>query len=205
MNERFDELLPWYVNGTLGADDKAWVDQYLAEHPDAQAELDWYRSLQSGVLESAPAVPETIGLARTLRLIHGDQPSLAERISAFFGNFGLRPGMALAGLAVFALQGGVIYSLLNETHDDAAEIRSLRATAVTDGPLLKISFTPDAKEVDIRMLLVSLQGRLSGGPGQLGDYYVRVPAGKEDLALEQLKANPIVQAAALAAGLPPSE
>ena len=44
--DRFDELLPWYVNGTLSDEDRAWVERHLAEHPDARAELDWYQSLQ---------------------------------------------------------------------------------------------------------------------------------------------------------------
>jgi hypothetical protein len=71
--------------------------------------------------------------------------------------------------------------------------------------MLKISFAPDAKETDIRMLLVQVNGVLAGGPGQLGDYYVRVPAGSEAAALAQVQRTPIVQAAALAPGVPPRE
>ena len=59
MNERFEELLPWYVNGSLGAEDRAWVDAYLEQNPDARDELAWFRSLQQRVQENAPAVPET--------------------------------------------------------------------------------------------------------------------------------------------------
>ena len=72
--ERFSELLPWYVNGTLSAEDRAWVDGYLSEHPTAREELDWYRSLQEGIADSAPKVPATIGLAKTMSLIRGDRP-----------------------------------------------------------------------------------------------------------------------------------
>jgi hypothetical protein len=55
------------------------------------------------------------------------------------------------------------------------------------------------------MLLVSVQGTLAGGPGQLGDYYVRVPAGKEAQAAAKLKDTPIVQAVELAPGIPPRD
>ena len=202
-NERFEELLPFYVNGTLGREDRAFVDQYLAGHPDARAEVGWYESLQLRVRETAPAVPETIGLARTMQLIHGDRPTLAERIGAFFaGNFGMRPGLALAVLAVVAVQSGVILSMMQGANRDEAEIRSLRATRVEEGPLLKINFSPEAKEVDIRLLLASVQGQLAGGPGQLGDWYVRVPEGRQQAALERLKSEPLVQSAALSAGVP---
>ena len=38
MNERFEELLPWYANGSLGAEDRAFVEArvkpYYLHHPD---------------------------------------------------------------------------------------------------------------------------------------------------------------------------
>lgn len=205
MNDRFDELLPWYVNGTLSAEDKEWVERYMAAHPESKAELAWYESLALKVREAAPAVPDTIGLAKVMTLVRGDQPTLAERIAGFFGLLGVRPAAAFAGIAIFAVQGAFILNLMNAHRDDADQIRAARATAVTDAPVLKVNFAPDAKEADIRMLLVSVQGRLAGGPGQLGDYYVIVPSGKEAAAAEQFRTNPIVQAASLAPGVPPRE
>ena len=205
MNERFEELLPWYANGTLEGEDRAFVEAYLEQNPAARSELDWYRSLQQRVRENVPAVPATIGLARTMRLIQGDRPTFSERVSAFFGNLGLRPSYALAALAVVAVQGGVITSLLGDVRDNADQIRALRAVRVEEGPMLKVSFAPEAKETDIRMLLVQVHGELAGGPGQLGDYYLRVPAGTETAALARVQAAPIVQAAALAPGVPPKE
>ncbi len=206
VNDKFSELLPWYVNSTIGAEDRAWVESHLEANPDARAELDWYRSLQTRVQETAPAVPATIGLARVMHLIRGDRPTLAERVRAFFfGDAGLRPAFALAGLALVAVQAGFIFNLTREAQDDTAEMRARHLTPVAEGPLLKLNIAPDTKEADLRHLLMSVQGSLAGGPGQLGDYYVRVPAGKEAAALEQLRASPIVQAVTLAPGLPPRE
>lgn len=202
--ERFEELLPWYVNGTASESDRAWVDGWLSQHPESRAELDWYQSLQRHVQDGAPAIPATLGLARTMKLIQGDRPSFAERVAGFFAGFGMKPGLALAGLAVFAIQGGVILNLM-QSQDEASEIRSMRGTVVEEGPLLKVSFAPDARESDIRLLLVKVQGELAGGPGQLGDYYLRVPAGTESAALAAVQSAPIVQAAALAPGVPPRE
>jgi hypothetical protein len=177
----------------------------MEQHPEARSELDWYRSLQARVQESVPAVPTTIGLARTMRLIQGDRPTLAERISAFFGNLGMRPSYALGALAVMAVQGGLIVTLLGNARDSADEIRALHSVRVEEGPMLKVSFAPDAKETDIRMLMIQIHGELAGGPGQLGDYYLRVPAGSEAAALARVQAAPIVQAAVLAPGVPPRE
>jgi hypothetical protein len=205
MKDRFDELLPWYANGTLGAQDRDWVERYLALHPDSQSELAWHQSLIAKICDSQPAVPETIGLDKVMSLIHADRPTLSQRISGFLSTLGLRPGAAFAAAAVIAVQGAVILNLLSASKDDAAELRTAKATETNDRPMLKLNFAPDAKESEIRLLLMSVQGRLAGGPGQLGDYYVVVPSGKEAALAEKLKTNPIVQAVSLAPGLPPRE
>ncbi len=211
MSDRFSELLPWYVNGTLNAEDRAWVDSYLASHPAARAELDWYQSLQTKIHDNAPAIPATIGLARTMQLIRGDQPTMVERISGFLSDIGLgpvtalarvRPMAALAAVAI-VVQSGVIFNMMRQhAADEEALIRATKTVAVQEGPLLKLNFAPDAKEADIRLLLMSVQGTLAGGPGQLGDYFVRVPSGKENETAARLKTNTIVQAVALVPGLP---
>ena len=204
MNERFEELLPWYVNGTLSDADRAWVEDYLSRHPQADAELKWQQSLRERMLEGAPRVPATIGLDKAMKRIRGDRPTWSERIGSFVASLGMRPATALAAFAVVAVQGGVIVSLLGE-RDDAQELRALRAVQADEGPLLKLNFAPDAKEVDIRMLLVEIGGQIVGGPGQLGDYYVRVALGTQAQVLERLRGRPILQAASLAPGLPPRE
>lgn len=207
MNDRFAELLPFYVNGTLNEADRAWFERHLAENAAARAELDDCRALQSRIQHSLPSVPPTIGLDKVMTRIRGDRPSLADRIAGFFGLVGVRPVTAFAGLAIIAVQGGVILSLLQGPREDdaAAGLRAPRATAVQDGPMLKVNFAPDAKEAEIRHLLMSVQGHLAGGPGQLGDYFVVVPAGKEAAVAEQFRGSPIVQAVSLAPGLPPRE
>jgi hypothetical protein len=206
MNERFEQLLPFYVNGTLGAEDRAWIEAHVAEHADARTELDACRSMQSRIVHSGPSVSPTIGLDRVMTRIRGEQPSLVDRIAAFLGLSGMRSATVFAGLAIIAVQAGVIFSLMQDRpEDDLAGLRAPRATAVEDGPMLKVNFAPDAKEADIRHLLMSVQGRLVGGPGQLGDYFVVVPAGKEAALADQVRQSPIVQAVTLAPGLPPRE
>src|ERR1700716_964077 len=84
MKPRFDELLPFYVNGTLSADDRSWVESYLSEHPVARAELQWYESLQTKLREDVPAVSSEVGMERALRRIRteGPAPAAARRPEA---------------------------------------------------------------------------------------------------------------------------
>jgi hypothetical protein len=206
MNLRFQELLPFYANGTLQGDEREWMERQLAEHADARDELDAVRALKARIEHSLPDVPDTIGLDRVMTRIRADQPGWLDRLAALLGvSGGLRPATAFAGLAVIAVQAGVIVSLVAGPRDEdaGAGLRTPRATAVHDGPVLKVNFAPDAKEAQIRHLLVSVQGRLAGGPGQLGDYYIIVPAGREAALADTVRRSPIVQGVTLAPGLPP--
>lgn len=206
MNLRFQELLPFYVNGTLQGEEREWMERELAQHADARAELEAVRALQARVADSLPQVPDTIGLDKVMARIRADQPGLLDRLAAWLGfSGGLRPATAFAGLAIIAVQAGVIVSLVagGRDEDAGAGLRATKASAVHEGPLLKVNFAPDAKEAEIRHLLVSVQGRLAGGPGQLGDYYIAVPAGREAALAEEVRRSPIVQGVSLAPGLPP--
>jgi hypothetical protein len=70
------------------------------------------------------------------------------------------------------------------------------------GPYLKLNFKADAREADIRMLLVEIDGSLAAGPGQLGDYYVRIPANRAATLADKAKASAIVDNVALVDALP---
>jgi hypothetical protein len=214
MKERFDELLPFYVNDTLDEGDRAWVDAYLREHPKSAAELQWYRTLQDTMKRDAPAVSAEVGLDRVMARIRAERtpsraptrqtPSLGERLREFFSSITpqplLRPVLAGA-LAVVVVQGIVIANLATQP-DDSSEIRAHRPTVVDPGPFLKVNFKADAREADIRLLLVEVDGSLAGGPGQLGDWYVRIPEARITAAADTLKTSAIVEGVARVDALP---
>jgi hypothetical protein len=215
MKEKFDELLPFYVNETLDADSRAWVDTYLREHPKSAAELQWYRTLQETMVRDTPAVPAEVGLDKVMARIRAERaparaaapaarPSLGERLREFFSSITPQPLLrpALAGaLAVMVVQGIVIANLASN-EDEGSVIRATRPTVVDPGPFLKVNFKADAKEADIRMLLVEVNGSLAGGPGQLGDWYVRIPEARIAAAADAVKASPIVDGVARVDALP---
>ncbi|HEV7912660.1 MAG TPA: hypothetical protein VGP22_02745 [Albitalea sp.] len=216
MKSRFDELLPFYVNGTLSDSDRSWVDAYLREHPTAAAELNWYRSLQQRLHEDVPAVSSEVGLERALKRIRTEGPaaqgarraagpSLVERlrdwVSAIVPQPLLRPAFAGA-LAVVALQTAVIVQLVIDREDDSSQIRALQGSVVDKGPYLKVNFKADAREADIRLLLVEVHGSLAAGPGQLGDYYLRIPAPQLAAITDRMKASGIVDDVAVVDALP---
>jgi hypothetical protein len=215
MKARFDELLPFYVNGTLTDTDRAWVDDYLRDNPEAGAELQWCRSLQGRLRDDVPPVSSEVGLELAMRRIRAERPqaavrrpaapSLVDRLRDFFASITPQPVLrpALAGaLAVVLVQALVIGSLVG-TPDESSELRAVRPSVIDDkGPYLKLNFKADAREADIRLLLVEVNGSLAGGPGQLGDWYVHVPAPQLAAVTDRLKSSDIVEAVAVVDALP---
>jgi hypothetical protein len=213
--DKFDELLPFYVNDTLDDTDRASVDAYLREHPKSAAELQWYRSLQETMQRDAPAVSAEVGLDKVMAKIRAERaparatakpagPSFGERMRGWLAALAPQPILrpALAGaLAVVLVQAVVIGNLINKG-DDTSDIRATRPTVVDPGPFLKVNFKADAREADIRMLLVEIDGTLAGGPGQLGDWYVRIPEARIAAAADKVKASAIVDGVARVDALP---
>jgi len=211
----FYELLPFYVNGTLTETDRALVDDYLREHPRSAAELNWYQSLQDKLHADVPAVSSEIGLERTMSRIRaervGEAParapqgrSLGERARAWLAALLPQPVLrpVLAGALVVVLAQAVVIANLAGDRDDSSELRAVRPTVVEPGPFLKVNFKADAREADIRMLLVQVNGTLAGGPSQLGDWYVRIPEAQIGRVADTLKASPVVESVARVDALP---
>jgi hypothetical protein len=211
MKAQFQEWLPWHVNGSLEADRRAWVDQYLKDHPEARAELRWYESLQQRIQDNAPDVSADIGLhklmARVRQERHAQAPSLMERINQFFAGFRPVPAFALAA-SLILVQAGVIGVLLIQQHKaevaapDYGGMRAIPNEQAQVVPVLQVNFKPDSTERDIRMLLVSVGGSVVAGPGQLGNYVISVAPEKLTQAREQLAQSKIVEAVSVLQNAP---
>jgi hypothetical protein len=224
MNEtngrrRFQELLPWHVNGTLERSEREWVEHYLREHPDAQAELRWTEALQTQVRQSAADVAPEVGLDRFLALIHAEARAtpraaahapagFGERLRAFFAAWHLSPTAAVAA-AVIAAQAGIIGTLLTSQlggeDPEYSTVRSLEPGQLVSGPVLQVSFRADTPERELRSLLVSVGGTLVGGPGQLGNYLIAVPPDRLEQASQQLAASTLVEDVAVLENMPARE
>ena len=229
MDRQFLELLPWYANGTLSDAERAELEAVLQRDARAPTELAWLQQLQQRVQADAPEVSDEIGFERTMRRIRADAaveqaaiakataaqaaaapkatravpatPSLTERIRGWFEGMRLSPAFAMAAL-VIVVQAGFIFKLAG-SDNEYEQVRSLPGAAAPSGQLFRIAFKPEASEADIRMLLVGVQGNIESGPGQLGDYYVRVPT---DAALDagtKMKVAPIVDSILTVDAVPP--
>lgn len=201
------ELLPWYLNGTLEAEEQQRVEAHAAGCGRCQREIRQWQALQATAREMGDAVQVSAseGFAALRRRIEREQeqvPSWGERLQAWLdGLFARRPVPALA-LAVVAAQLLLLVGLTAVLVDQRGEIRSLYQTlsgpsvSPTLAPArLTVAFQEQATEAEIRDLLQRMKGTIIEGPSALGLYTIAV-SGEEDpeqrieRALQNLQRHP---------------
>lgn len=205
--EKFDEWLPWYVNGTLNAKDRAVMDAHLAATPAAREELRFYERMATTMKRRADSIPEDIGLAKTLARIQAaprdaastssPKTSAADNESWFsrlLGGGWMKPAL---GFAMAVILGQSV--LLVQQREEAIVYRSKAAVpaaastgAKAEAAFLRVVFKANATEGELRLLLASTQAWVAGGPGQAGEYYLRFAPDNVQSALEALKASGVV-------------
>ena len=114
--------------------------------------------------------------------------------TTWFGRL-FRPGVVVALFAVMALVNIGLMIDRPPSMDESAQVRSVGGGQAARRPAIEVSFTSDAKESDIRALIVEMRGELAGGPGQLGVYRIALPEGNVSEALALAKISPFVASA----------
>jgi anti-sigma-K factor RskA len=194
-DDGLDLLLPWYVNGTLSAEERRQVEAYLERSGRARDEVDLLRALRQQVKDEAVEnSPGELGLQRLKREIkQADQaPAGGDRmagrtisIASFW-----RP-LAAAACLVVVVQAGVMVGLRTGTIDPGT-VGIASGTTGLSAPVLQVTFAPDATEEQIRELLQSAGASIAEGPTALGIYQLRLLDAEStsiDEALTTLRAN----------------
>lgn len=193
--QRFAELLPFYVNGTLEAADQAWMETYLAAHSEAQQEMKFAQILRESTRNTTSKVPETQRLERLMSELRASRPapSLLQKIVNWLHGMVQMPAPALALASVVILaQAGIIGSLLS-SESEREGFRGVRPECII-APAIRVQFNPDAKHADILLVLRSVEATLQNGPTETGALWLAVPKGK---SLEEtqsvLRSSPLVE------------
>lgn len=161
-NDHPDELLPWYVNGTLAMGERQDVETHLQTCERCRQEVVWLQNLRAQVKADASRSPGEFGLNRLLR------EADPQRAVAHHQRQWWRPALAAAAVVIF-IQSAVLINFLYRP----APITPLSGP-VTEGAVLQVKFAPGATEAQIRQLLQKAQATLIGGPGALGVYRLRL-------------------------------
>ena len=202
-----------YLNGTLGEPNRSAVEAALASDPEIRAEYEFLSALHQGLKASEKPLPADDGFERVIARIRQSAPTAARAEPATsagwlarLGTWLFRPSLsyAVAGGVVLA-QFGVVALLMKQPAPEYTELRTQPTASAPVGPFIRLSLNPEAKEADIRFLLVAIGASIVGGPTQLGDYYLYVPADRADWAAQQLRQSPITDRVGIIATLPPAK
>ncbi len=155
------ELLPWYVNGTLEAEDRAEVEAALPTSPTLRAELALLRRLQSAVAaEPEPDAPPEAGVGwwQSWRRAWWVTPP--------------RLRWVVCGQAA-AVAAAVAWLVLPPPAPGDASFSTMTAAMpASDAARLHLVFEPATTERDLRELLLDAGLVLVDGPSATGVYVV---------------------------------
>jgi anti-sigma factor RsiW len=183
-----EELLPWYVNGTLDPDERAEVQAHLDRCSHCRVEVDALRAFRGEYAERERAPDPGPSLAR-LRARMAEQaapprghasrraPSQPQGWLAHPGLRGWLPWAFAAQTASIAILCVVLLAL----GDRPAEYRTLGAaepaakTASARGNVV-VAFEPQLPEAELRRIVRATGARIVDGPTSTHAYVLDVPA-----------------------------
>lgn len=172
-HSRAFELLPWFVNGTLGGAEREAVEAHVRACIACRRELKEQQRLYGAVRARRTAdVSAEAGFDRLDRAIDDatyGRRSWNKRYTAAVP-FAIA---AAAGIAVLAIL--LWFTPLPEPSN--GQYSTLAASPGSTGMLLDIVFAEDTTAAEMQQLLDDIDGEIIAGPSSLGRYSVRVADG----------------------------
>jgi anti-sigma factor RsiW len=170
--QEVEDMLPFWVNGTLDPAEKAQVDAALACDAELRAQSDALGRLRT-TIQNTPeqASPGAFGLARLQRAI--DREARQNRQE-------WRPKMAVAAVAALVAAVGAFF--LWPASGPTGDTYQQAAGEIANGQL-RVTFRPEATEAAMAGLLQQYGLVIVDGPSALGTYQLDL---REDGALPQI-------------------
>lgn len=197
-HREFLELLPFYMNDTLDAGERARMDSYLTTHPAARGEVAFQQALRDEVREAVPQPDPRVGLDRILREMTARETatgaSLLRRLTNWLDSLAsarMAPAFA-AACAIVVLQTALLTGLLLRQDEPYDTLRG-GGIAGPEQALIQVLFRPETPESQLRDLVRRVGARIVDGPSDLGFYKLAVPVDRAAPALGELKSSPWVQ------------
>ena len=177
-----DEMLPWFVNGTLEGEDLAAVEQHVRECARCRREVDLLQQLQAVCTIDEPAPDATPSYGRLHERIAGRRRlgTLRDRARELFRPWQRAPAWAkwaiaaqFAGIAMLAVKVAMPVS------ESAGLYQTLGAPAAhaARGGTVAVVFVPEATESELRRIVQAAGARIVDGPTESNAYVLEVPPG----------------------------
>ena len=186
------DLLPWYVNGTLGDRDRDAVTAHVWGCPACREEVAQYETLAAAVGSAVdPAADRLERVLASIELLeatavgHAGWRTRWRAVAEWLGDlFERTPGPVRWGLAAQAALLVLVVGLA--VLPGALSPRAQYRTLADDGDrrmghaLVHVVFAQDISEREMRTLLGRVHGKIVDGPSDVGVYTLEVGAGARD-------------------------
>jgi hypothetical protein len=214
-----EELLPWFVAGTLNEEESRAVQAFIDSGEITPQEIEALSSLAATVEETGaeepaydPAIlkraldrlddvvqepaPEPVVVSEPGALRSGGTasrgPGVWQRILETVQWSATPPLARIVVAGQFALLLGLAV-LLGGEGDSETVAETVAGSGTTLTADFSVSFAPGATEADIRVLLLESEASIVSGPSALGLYQISVPEDTEKvLVAERLSAHPSI-------------
>lgn len=177
-DSEIENLLPWYVNGTLDASEAVAVESLLQRSPQARQQVELLRGIAQQVKSEEPAPVSELGWRRLQKDIRAERS--VNRQDWW------RRGLVAAAMLVIALQVGI---LAKDPATDTSTHLLSEGTLGFEQPhwLLQVEFQDETQWQVITELLNSINARVVDGPSGIGLILIGVPkTGAQFDSAEQL-------------------
>jgi hypothetical protein len=207
--DRFDQLLPFYVNGTLSTADQQWFETIVTSNPQAMAQVQFYQRMAKTMQARYDAVPDTIGLDKTLARIAAQTttaqspsptaPNASNQRSSWLANLlsggWMKPALALS-MVVMGVQAVMLFNrptkpepIVYRGADTAGVVKGATNTDTPSGVYVRVLVKPTTTDGEWRLILATSKAWIVGGPGGSGEYYLRLAPADSAAGIETIKAS----------------
>jgi Putative zinc-finger len=179
-HEEILELLPWFINESLGERERDLIMVHLRECPDCRKERDQLQRVEAFVKENNQVVPDyRFSYNKLLPRIEEAERNRESTAELDDGRY-VRPWMPLAGIAaslvfVMAIVGTLQPSVVPAV--DTAGFRTLTTqTRMTSGVSRRVALTfrQPIQAQTMRQALIETHSNIVSGPDEEGTYIVEV-------------------------------
>ncbi len=175
--QRFNELLPFYVNGTLIEADKAFFESYLLQHPEAQDEVYFTQRLRTAVKAVGSERNEEAGLEHLLTAVRLSRKtiktSLLERWQQHFRDWGFTPAFVTVTVLMM-IQSAVLIERWPQDQAPSTLTTYRNLPEMNAQAHFKIIILTNANFSDVVMLLRQAGCNIVNGPSESGELWLNI-------------------------------
>ncbi len=182
VHDTVTELLPWFVNESLGEKEQDLVQVHLAECSQCRLERDRLQAIGQLVAEEDPVSPDyRFSYQKVMARIEAaernrESTNIGEPATAGFA----RRWRALSGVAAVLIGAVMLVAGVQSFQQETTLFRTLSTEVGADAPIkgsavrLALTFEQPIKAKTMRQALIETQSNIISGPDEEGTYVVEV-------------------------------